>query len=125
MDKLVKEGVLLKTGTDAYSKVNQKVLIFWLVKILLIGYLLGSFFFSFITHQTLEYEFTVVKDEIDGDKAPQVEDLVYMKVSFLLNLIVWINEDPVVTSIYHSKELTIWIDMYMLHWTVHLVFFWT
>ncbi|KAJ6393143.1 hypothetical protein OIU77_022596 [Salix suchowensis] len=55
MDKLVKEGVLLKTGTDAYSKVNQK---------------------------TLEYEFTVVKEEIDGDKAPQVEDLVYMKALY-------------------------------------------
>ncbi|KAJ6341294.1 hypothetical protein OIU78_009465 [Salix suchowensis] len=42
-------------GLDAYSKVNQK---------------------------TLEYEFTVVKEEIDGDKAPQVEDLVYMKALY-------------------------------------------
>jgi hypothetical protein len=40
-----------------------------------------------MTHQASEYEFTVVKEEIDGDKAPQVEDFVYMKVSFLLNLI--------------------------------------
>lgn len=87
MDNLVKEGVLLKTGTDAYSKAKQKVLIFWLVKILLLGCLFGSFFFSFMTHQAFEYEFAVVKEEIDGDKAPQVEDFVYMKVSFLLNLI--------------------------------------
>jgi len=40
-----------------------------------------------MTHQAFEYEFPVVKEEIDGDKAPQVEDFVYMKVSFLLNLI--------------------------------------
>ncbi|KAJ6428363.1 hypothetical protein OIU84_023734 [Salix udensis] len=30
----------------------------------------------------LEYEFTVVKEEIDGDKAPQVEDLMYMKALY-------------------------------------------
>ncbi|KAI9400940.1 hypothetical protein POPTR_001G055201v4 [Populus trichocarpa] len=55
MDNLVKEGVLLKTGTDAYSKAKQKA---------------------------FEYEFPVVKEEIDGDKAPQVEDFVYMKALY-------------------------------------------
>ncbi|CAK7336175.1 unnamed protein product [Dovyalis caffra] len=55
MDKLVKEGVLSKTGTDAYSKVKQKA---------------------------FEYEFTVVKEETDGEKAPQVEDLMYMKALY-------------------------------------------
>nr|XP_034930444.1 meiosis-specific protein ASY1-like isoform X6 [Populus alba] len=55
MDNLVKEGVLLKTGTDAYSKVKQKA---------------------------FEYEFTVVKEEMDGDKAPRVEDIVYMKALY-------------------------------------------
>ncbi|KAJ7010051.1 meiosis-specific protein ASY1-like isoform X5 [Populus alba x Populus x berolinensis] len=49
------EGVLLKTGTDAYSKVKQKA---------------------------FEYEFTVVKEEMDGDKAPRVEDIVYMKALY-------------------------------------------
>lgn len=55
MDNIVKEGVLLKTGTDAYSKAKQKA---------------------------FEYEFTVVKEEKDGDKAPQVEDFVYMKALY-------------------------------------------
>ncbi|KAH8522497.1 hypothetical protein H0E87_003221 [Populus deltoides] len=55
MDNLVKEGVLLKTGTDAYSKAKQKA---------------------------FEYEFAVVKEEIDGDKAPQVEDFVFMKALY-------------------------------------------
>jgi hypothetical protein len=30
-----------------------------------------------------------VKEEIDGDKAPQAEDRMYMKVSFLLYQILW------------------------------------
>ncbi|XP_011020729.1 PREDICTED: HORMA domain-containing protein 1-like isoform X2 [Populus euphratica] len=55
MGKLIKEGVLSKIGTDKYSKIKQKA---------------------------FEYEFTAVKEEIDGDKAPQAEDRMYMKALY-------------------------------------------
>jgi hypothetical protein len=92
MGKLIEEGVLSKIGTDTYSKIKQKVLFFLLVKILLLGYLLSLAHASylFVTCQAFEYEFTAVKEEIDGDKAPQAEDRMYMKVSFRLYQILWI-----------------------------------
>ncbi|XP_062156977.1 meiosis-specific protein ASY1 [Alnus glutinosa] len=58
MDKLVKEGVLSKTGRDRYIINKQK---------------------------NTDYEFTTVKEEMDGQaipiggKGPQVEDHIYMK----------------------------------------------
>ncbi|KAG6781431.1 hypothetical protein POTOM_014334 [Populus tomentosa] len=55
MGKLIKEDVLSKIGTDTYSKIKQKA---------------------------IEYEFTAVKEEIDGDKASQAEDRMYMKALF-------------------------------------------
>ncbi|PNT46123.1 hypothetical protein POPTR_003G173200v4 [Populus trichocarpa] len=55
MGKLIEEGVLSKIGTDTYSKIKQKA---------------------------FEYEFTAVKEEIDGDKAPQAEDRMYMKALY-------------------------------------------
>ncbi|KAJ6388181.1 hypothetical protein OIU77_026701 [Salix suchowensis] len=55
MGKLVKEGILSKIGTDTYSKIKQKA---------------------------YEYEFTAVKDEMDGDKAPQAENRMYMKALY-------------------------------------------
>ncbi|KAG6783136.1 hypothetical protein POTOM_012573 [Populus tomentosa] len=55
MGKLIKEDVLSKIGTDTYSKIKQKA---------------------------IEYEFTAVKEEIDGDKASQAEDRMYMKALY-------------------------------------------
>ncbi|KAJ8759048.1 hypothetical protein K2173_003286 [Erythroxylum novogranatense] len=61
MDKLVKEGALLKTGHDIYTKNNQK---------------------------KFDYEFDLVKEETDGQatsfcgKAPHVEERLYMKALF-------------------------------------------
>nr|TKS08676.1 HORMA domain-containing protein 1-like isoform X2 [Populus alba] len=49
------EDVLSKIGTDTYSKIKQKA---------------------------IEYEFTAVKEEIDGDKASQAEDRMYMKALY-------------------------------------------
>ncbi|KAJ6934182.1 meiosis-specific protein ASY1-like isoform X2 [Populus alba x Populus x berolinensis] len=55
MGKLIKEDVLSKIGTDTYSKIKQKA---------------------------IEYEFTAVKEEIDGDKVSQAEDRMYMKALY-------------------------------------------
>uniref|UniRef100_A0A6N2JWJ9 Uncharacterized protein n=1 Tax=Salix viminalis TaxID=40686 RepID=A0A6N2JWJ9_SALVM len=55
MGKLVKEAVLSNIGTDTYSKIKQKA---------------------------YEYEFTAVKEEMDGDKAPQAENRMYMKALY-------------------------------------------
>ncbi|XP_016647049.1 PREDICTED: uncharacterized protein LOC103322127 [Prunus mume] len=62
MYNLVKEGVLSKTGGDTYTINGQK---------------------------KSDYEFTLVKEEMDGqivpvaDKTPKVNDLMYMKVIYL------------------------------------------
>ncbi|QCE13096.1 meiosis-specific protein HOP1 [Vigna unguiculata] len=61
MDKFVEEGVLLKIGKESYAINKDK---------------------------NLQYEFTIVKEEIDGqlpkvfDKALQVEDRLYMKALY-------------------------------------------
>ncbi|KAF3954428.1 hypothetical protein CMV_020224 [Castanea mollissima] len=61
MEKLVKEGVLSKTGRDSYTINKQK---------------------------NSDYEFTMVKEEMDGQttpfggKVPQVEDSMYMKALY-------------------------------------------
>ncbi|VVA20018.1 PREDICTED: HORMA [Prunus dulcis] len=61
MDNLVKEGVLSKTGGDTYTINGQK---------------------------KSDYEFTLVKEEMDGqiipiaDKTPKVNDLMYMKALY-------------------------------------------
>ncbi|KAK4841236.1 hypothetical protein QYF36_001206 [Acer negundo] len=59
MDKLVKEGFLSKTGKDAYT-INK--------------------------HEKFDYEFTLVKEEMDGvslgDKTPQAEDPIYLKALY-------------------------------------------
>ncbi|KAL4638625.1 hypothetical protein ACB092_03G160000 [Castanea dentata] len=61
MEKLVKEGVLSKTGRDSYTINKQK---------------------------NSDYEFTTVKEEMDGQttpfggKVPQVEDSMYMKALY-------------------------------------------
>ncbi|MCI28065.1 HORMA domain-containing protein, partial [Trifolium medium] len=58
MDNLVKEGVLSKIGNDTYAIIKDK---------------------------KSEYDFTIVKEEIDGqmppvlDRALPAEDLIYMK----------------------------------------------
>ena len=53
---------------------------------MLLGYLLSLALTSYIvvTCQAFEYEFTAVKEEIDGDKAPQAQNRMYIKASFLL-----------------------------------------
>ncbi|KAJ0038990.1 hypothetical protein Pint_23724 [Pistacia integerrima] len=60
MDKLVKEGVLSKTGTDTYTINKQE--------------------------QKFDHEFNVVKEEMDGvsinEKSPSVEDRLYMKALY-------------------------------------------
>ncbi|KAK2636789.1 hypothetical protein Ddye_031581 [Dipteronia dyeriana] len=59
MDKLVKEGFLSKTGKDTYT-INK--------------------------HEKFDYEFTLVKEEMDGvslgDKTPQAEDPIYLKALY-------------------------------------------
>ncbi|XP_025012380.1 meiosis-specific protein ASY1 isoform X2 [Ricinus communis] len=61
MDKLVKEGVISKSGPDTYTKNNQ---------------------------QKSDFEFTVVKEEMDGqaipngNKAPRIDDHMYMKALY-------------------------------------------
>ncbi|XP_031252982.1 meiosis-specific protein ASY1-like, partial [Pistacia vera] len=60
MDKLVKEGVLSKSGTDTYTINKQE--------------------------QKFDHEFNVVKEEMDGvsinEKSPSVEDRLYMKALY-------------------------------------------
>ncbi|KAL3599438.1 hypothetical protein D5086_007356 [Populus alba] len=73
--------------TDVLSNfpdISVKVLFFLLVKILLLGYLLilTHASYLFVTCQAIEYEFTAVKEEIDGDKASQAEDRMYMKALY-------------------------------------------
>ncbi|XP_021644282.2 meiosis-specific protein ASY1 isoform X1 [Hevea brasiliensis] len=61
MDKLVKEGVLSKTGTDTYTKDKQK---------------------------KSDFEFNVVKEETDGpaipigNKAPRIDDQMYIRALY-------------------------------------------
>ncbi|KAJ4840995.1 Meiosis-specific protein asy1 [Turnera subulata] len=59
VEKLIKEGVLTKSGTDCYTKNKQKA---------------------------CEYQFNEVKEEMDGQsiskKVPQGDDLIYMKALY-------------------------------------------
>lgn len=97
MDKLVKEGFLSKTGNDKYNKNKPKVLFVLLsVSSYPFPYLLvlaHTCFCDETQQQKSDYEFNMVKEEMDGqpvsfgDTAPQVDDRMYMKVSFLLSLV--------------------------------------
>lgn len=96
MDKLVVEGTLSKTGGDTY--IIKKVL----VSLLFIQFQVHIFFLwsqtncppEILTMQKSDYEFTVVKQEINGqailvgDKTPKSNDHMYMKVIVMPALII-------------------------------------
>lgn len=101
MDKFVEEGVVSKIGKESYAINKDKVdffsqltfdlypYLFFLVQLL---HSLINPFLMKLQRQNLEYEFAIVKEEIDGqlpkvfDRALPVEDRLYMKVSFYFSL---------------------------------------
>jgi len=98
MDKFVEEGVLLKIGKESYA-INKDKVDFFLnwpsplpIFLVLVIHSLINLFLMKLQRQNLQYEFTIVKEEIDGqlpkvfDKALQVEDRLYMKVRFYFSL---------------------------------------
>lgn len=89
-DKLIKEGVLSKSGEDSYNINKKKVAIFHMLISIFDSYLLSclnSFpFLAMYQLQKFDYDFDVVKEETNVQMLPigkysTDEGLMYMKVS--------------------------------------------
>ncbi|CAN0896136.1 Meiosis-specific protein ASY1 [Linum grandiflorum] len=93
VDKLVKEGVLSKAGTDIYNINKNKVR--FVHSFILLGFTSTIFVrpgyintASLFGHQVSDYDFDAVKQEAGGqsvgigDKTPQMDDQLYMKALY-------------------------------------------